>query len=278
MLHKKIELNEEGSYDAYASLYLIEDNYEMKRIKRPVAVICPGGGYEFVSCREGEPYALQFLSKGYHAVVLHYSIAPSSRYPTALLELGRVVSMLRENKEKWLVDDNKIFLVGSSAGGHLAASYACFWPRSFLSEKLVCEKESLCPNGLILCYPVITSGEYANRVSFENLLGDKYDLLIDDMSLEKQVSKENPPTFIWHTAADDLVPVENSLMFAKALHNCGVEVELHVFPRGGHGLALANTFTANSMYELIHTACEGWVNLAHRWVKETIGELEIPDL
>ena len=276
MLHKKIELHENGSSNAYITTYLLESNSEMHFKKRPVVVICPGGAYISVSDREGEPIALQFVAKGYHAVVLHHSVAPDAHYPTALLEVGRVVAMLRDRAEEWHIDTEKILLMGFSAGGHLAASYGCFWNRSFVAEMLACEREQLRPNGLLLSYPVITSGEFAHRNSFVHLLGDRYEELVEEMSLEKQVSKNNPPTFVWHTLTDEAVPVENSLLFAKALKDAGVSVELHVYPKGQHGLALANAITALDDSTVV-SSCQSWMTIAQQWITETFGALQPGD-
>ena len=134
MIHQRIELNEQGSKNAFVTTYIMEANPELPVKKRPTVVICPGGGYEFVSYRENEPVALQYLARGYNVVVLRYSVHPDATYPTALLELGRVVQMLHERADEWLIDENKIVLMGFSAGGHLAASYSCFWTKSFLPQ------------------------------------------------------------------------------------------------------------------------------------------------
>ena len=265
MLHKKIELRESGSFGAYATTYLIENNSEIKNRRRPVVIICPGGAYMSISDREGEPIALRFLSEGYHAIVLHYSVYPNATYPTALLELGRVVSMLREKSDEWLIDKDKIILMGFSAGGHLAASYSCFW-NGDVAELLSCDRDILKPNGLILSYPVITSGEYASRYSFTNLLGDKYDELIEKMSLEYRVNPHNPPTFIWHTKTDEAVPYQNSELFAKALKENNVPIELQLYPEGMHGLALANEVTAIDDSQIV-PSCQDWVIRALCWLK-----------
>ena len=124
----------------------------------------------------------------------------------------------------------------------------------------------------MLGYPVITSGEFAHRNSFVHLLGDRYEELVEEMSLEKQVSKNNPPTFVWHTLTDEAVPVENSLLFAKALKDAGVSVELHVYPKGQHGLALANAITALDTSTIV-PSCQSWIDLVQMWIRETYGEL-----
>ena len=268
MLYKKIELNENGSHGAFATTYFWENNAEMKVEKRPVVVICPGGAYCSVACREGEPIALQFLARGYHAVVLNYSVYPDATYPTALLELGRTVLMLRENAEKWLIDTDKIILMGFSAGGHLAASYSCFWSGEVISKALGCKKEDLKPNGLILGYPVITP-EHTLGGSFKHLLGERYAELLDEMRLEKQVNTSNPPTFMWHTVTDEAVSYKNSTLFEQALKENNISVELHLYPEGMHGLALANEVTAIDESQIV-PSCQDWFDKAIAWIKRTV--------
>lgn len=268
MLHKKIELRENGSFDAYATTYLIESNSEIKNRRRPVVIICPGGAYMSISDREGEPIALRFLAEGYHAIVLHYSVYPNATYPTALLELGRVVSMLSEKSDEWLIDKDKIILMGFSAGGHLAASYSCFWTKDFISRSLSCKREELMPNALILGYPVITS-EHTLGGSFRHLLGDKYDELLEKMSLEKQVNTDNPPTFMWHTVTDEAVSYKNSELFEAALKEKGVSAQLHLYPEGMHGLALANEVTAIDESQIV-PSCQDWLERALKWIKNNI--------
>lgn len=130
--------------------------------------------------------AMQYFAMGYQTVVLKYSIAPAV-YPAALTEVARTVLTLRENAEKWHIDADHIVVIGSSAGGHLAASYGMFWSEDWLWEGMgltEAQKELLRPQGMILNYPVITSGKFAHRDSFKNLLGDRYDELVEKMSLE----------------------------------------------------------------------------------------------
>lgn len=267
MIYQRIELNERGSKNSYATAYIWKANHELPARKRPAIIICPGGGYQFVSYREDEPVAFQYLARGYNVVVLHYSVYPDATYPTALLELGRVVLTLRQKAEEWLIDSDKIVLMGFSAGGHLVASYSCFWKKELLSESLGCSNDVLKPNGLVLAYPVITSGEYAHRGSFVNLLGDRYDELVNEMSLERQVTADNPPTFLWHTYTDGTVPVENSLLFAHALREKGVPTELHIYSEGEHGLSLASELTAVYDAQII-PSCQTWVELVHLWMQK----------
>ena len=265
MIYQKIELNEVGSKNSYATTYIWNTNHELPQKKRPTIVICPGGAYTFVSYREGEPVAFRFLSMGYNVVVLRYSVYPDATYPTALNELGRVVLTLREHSDEWLIDKEKIILMGFSAGGHLAGLFSCVWNRSQLAESLGCSSDMLKPNGLVLGYPVINSGKYAHEGTFNNLLGDRFDELVEQMSLENQITKDNPPTFLWHTLTDGIVPVENSVIFASALKENGISAELHIYSEGEHGLSLANEITAAYDSQIL-PSCQGWVDLVHQWV------------
>lgn len=170
MIYKKVEIKVEG-YQEIADLYtyILDNSVEMRpNRKRPVIVICPGGGYTMTSDREAEPIAMQYLARGYHAVILRYSVAPA-RYPLALLQLAKSVAYLREHAEEFHIDTAKIILQGFSAGAHLAASLGVFWKEKFISEVLHTETEMVRPNGMILSYPVISSGKFAHTGSFEAL-------------------------------------------------------------------------------------------------------------
>lgn len=270
MIHKKIKIQiPESEYEAQLVTYILENSEEMDiNRKRPIVLICPGGGYEFTSDREAEPLAMQFLARGFHAAVLRYSCSPA-RFPVALLQLGAAVGMIRESAEEWNIDADKIIVQGSSAGGHLAASLGVFWNKLFLAEKLDEEVQMIRPNGLLLSYPVITAGEKGHQDSFKHLLGKGYrqENNRQAMSVENYVSIDTPPTFIWHTMSDDVVPVENSLMFYQSLLNAGVPSELHIYPKGQHGLSLANDETKNSYGKCVQEECQTWIDLACTWIK-----------
>ena len=270
MIHEKLEIQLKNSeFKANLFTYLLDNSLEIDpNRKRPVVLICPGGGYTMTSDREAEALAVKFLAMGYHAAVLRYSVAPA-RFPEALLQLATAVALIRENAEKWHIDENKIVVQGSSAGGHLAASLGVFWNKSFVAEALEMDSEKFRPNGLMLSYPVITSGEKAHQGSFENVLGEQYADAQKRrfLSLEYHVSKDTPPTFLWHTAPDDVVPVENSLLFFQALHALNIPAELHIYPIGGHGLGLATSETATPEGYGIQAECESWITLAGEWMK-----------
>lgn len=268
MIHEKITIRlQDSSYEAALYTYILDNSPEIDPNRvRPIVVLCPGGGYEMTSDREAEAIAMQFLAAGCHAAVLRYSVAPA-RYPEALLQLAQTVRLIRENAEAWHIDTDRIVVQGSSAGGHLAASLAVFWDKPFVAEQIGTTQEWIRPNGLMLSYPVITSGEYAHDGSFEQLLGDAvYSELREKLSLEKQVSENTPATFLWHTATDDAVPVENSILFFTALHKYNIPVEMHIYAEGNHGLGLANEETSNVEGDGIKKECQSWIRLAQQWL------------
>lgn len=267
MRTEKIDIRNEAS-ESYAALYtyILDDTPDIPIHKRPMVIVCPGGGYFFTSDREAENVALQFCAMGYHAAVLRYSVTPAV-FPTAFLEVGKAVLTVREHAKEWHVHPDEIVVCGFSAGGHLAGSYGTLWNKDWAAEKLGAKSEDLRPNGMILCYPVINSGEYAHIDSFKNLLGKEFEEKRESLSLENCVTEATPRTFLWHTFEDGGVPVQNSLIFAKALADHHIPVELHVFETGDHGLSLANRITQNCGGGSINPACAKWIGLAHTWME-----------
>lgn len=271
MIHNIYDVSVEGSVgNPTLTTYIIDSSESFIINERPMIIVCPGGGYNHVSDREGEMLALQFLSAGFHTAVLKYSVAPAT-YPAQLLELAKSMELVREHAKEWHITPNRIFIQGSSAGGHLAASYGCFWKRPFITNatlKSDQDIEILRPNGLILSYPVITSGVHAHRGSFLDLLGDKYDELVDDMSLEHQVNQDTPKTFLWHTFEDEAVPVENTLLFIQALKAKSIPFECHIYPRGIHGLSLGNELTLSPNRSELQPDIGTWIELAKTFVRK----------
>jgi acetyl esterase/lipase len=240
---------------------------EMNR-RRPSIVICPGGAYEETVFRENEPVVLKFLSLGYNVFILKYSVL-FAKFPTSLLQLSAAVAFIRRRAKEYNADINRIAVCGFSAGGHLAGSLGVFWSEPFITQTLQLEAGLNQPNGLILCYPVITSGEYAHVKSFDRLLGSNAsNKLRESVSLEKQVNSKVPPTFLWHTFEDQIVPVENSLLFAGALRKNHIPFELHIFPSGRHGMSLCTHETGTGDYINLH--CANWVALCDEWMKSNI--------
>lgn len=268
MIHKVVDLKHEGTpANGKLYTYFLDNSEELNNgLLRPAVIICPGGGYAMTSDREAELIALKYMAMGCHALVLRYSVAPA-KYPAALLELALAMKYVRENAGRYYVDETKIMTCGFSAGGHLAASLGVFWKENMLSEKLEAESRWFQPNGQILCYPVITSGEFAHKGSFENLIGEGQEELRKKMSLEYQVNKDTPRTFIWHAFGDDCVPVENSILFVQALRKCNIPTEFHLYEKGGHGLGTAGKLTCNRDGSKIQKECETWMGLVEMWIE-----------
>ncbi len=268
MIYREIRVQAKGSSpEAHLTTYLLNTPEDLWIEKRPMVIVCPGGAYAYTSRREAEPVALAFNSFGYHAAVLDYSCAPA-HFPTALEELASVVRLVREHADEWHVDRERILVQGCSAGGHLAASLGILWQEEFLKEDLGLERsEVIRPNGMILAYPVITGGEYAHRDSFRNLLGEREPELRDAMSLEKRVTEQTCPAFVWATFTDGSVPAENSLLLVSALKAKGVSTEFHLYPHGGHGLSLANDLSAGLSGKEIQKDAASWTDLARTWLE-----------
>ena len=203
-------------------------------------VICPGGGYAHLAPHEGNDYALWLNQHGVAGFVLKYRLGSSGyRHPAMLQDAERAVRMVRANAAQWHVDPKRVGIMGSSAGGHLASTLMTHFEPGDTNAADPIERESSRPDLGILCYPVITFGEFAHVGSRDNLLGkNPSPELVKLLSNELQVTKNTPPCFIWQTFDDKTVPVENSLLFATALRRAGVPFDLHIYQHGRHGLGL----------------------------------------
>lgn len=240
--------------------------------RRPSVLVIPGGGYEMTSDREAEPIAMQFLAAGFNAFVLRYSVKPSV-FPVALLEAAEAVRRMRAHAAEWHVDGDRIAVIGFSAGGHLAANLATSVSDDVLAAHGY-DPDAVRPNALMLAYPVITSGPLAHRGSFDALLGEKKDdqEALDAVSIEKHIDAKTPPVFVWHTLPDGCVPCENTLMLIDACKKAGVSIEAHLFPEGGHGLALGNAETAWQGVNGIEPCVQAWPKLAIDWMRRTFAK------
>jgi acetyl esterase/lipase len=206
-------------------------------------VIFPGGGYGNLAEHEGTGYAEFFAQNGITAYVLKYRLGSNGyRHPVMLNDAARAVRLVRAFAKRDGLDPNRIAIIGSSAGGHLASTLITHFDPArphgpTLDPADPADRESSRPDLAILCYPVISLGEFAHAGSRKNLLGDNPSPdLVRALSNELQVSKDTPPTFVWHTVEDKAVPVENALLFASALRRAGVPFSLHVYETGAHGL------------------------------------------
>ncbi|MBQ8357836.1 MAG: alpha/beta hydrolase [Clostridia bacterium] len=244
---------------------------ELKMTPRRAVIVCPGGGYSMLSDREAEPIATQFLAAGFATFILRYSVKEGAANYTPLKQVALAVKYVREHAADFNVDPAYVFTCGFSAGGHLAASAGILWDAPELKEVLGDAPEGINrPTGMILSYPVITAGEWAHKGSIRKLCGreDFSKEEGDRFSLELHVNDTTPPTFIWHTFNDTCVPVQNSLLLAEAMTAVKVPFELHIFPKGPHGLALCNEQTAKGSENMLNPHCECWIELAIKWAKE----------
>jgi acetyl esterase/lipase len=220
-------------------------------------IVCPGGGYGGRAPHEGAPIAKWLNSLGVASFVLDYRVKPY-KHPIPLGDAQRGIRLVRARAAEWKIDPKRIGILGFSAGGHLAASAGTLFDAGKPDAADPIDRPSSRPDALILCYPVISFGEFRHHGSMVNLIGDNPDPdLRKKLSLENSVTRETPPTFLWHTSDDGGVPVENSLQFAAALHKNKVLFALHVFPHGNHGLGLAANVPE----------VKEWPALAGEWLK-----------
>jgi acetyl esterase/lipase len=205
-------------------------------------VICPGGGYAGLASHEGVDYARFLNEQGIAGFVLKYRLGSSGyRNPVMLQDAARAVRTVRAQATQWKLDPHRIGIMGSSAGGHLASTLLTHFDAGKPDATDPIDRQSSRPDLGILCYAVITMGQFTHEGSKHNLLGtDPSPELVRNLSNELQVTKDTPPCFIWHTWEDSAVPVENSLHFAEALRQAGVPFDLHVYQKGGHGLGLGS--------------------------------------
>ena len=219
-------------------------------------VICPGGGYAMRAGHEGKGYAEYFNALGMDAFVCEYRVAPH-RFPLPLLDIRRSIRYVRAHAAEYGVNPEKIAVMGSSAGGHLAALVSTYTaPVEFEGAD---ELDEVCPlpNASILCYPVVHLPDETNIAhvgSYKNLLGEDTDYAKYSPNL--LVNDTTPTAFLWHTSDDAVVNVINSYLYAKALREHNIKHEMHIFPSGYHGLGVATNMP--------HVA--QWTGLLKNWL------------
>ena len=283
--------------DVTLTTYLLQDSPELLAgKKRPAILVCPGGGYFNCSDREAEPIALRFAAMGYHSFVLRYStycegkafpdlskpvtVKERDLHPAPLNDIGAAMQLLCTHSDEWLVDTDRIAVCGFSAGGHNAAMYATRWQ----------EKGFPRPAAAILGYALtdyvfkhdfearqegsVTMFFHASDTAFLGT-ADPTEEALEDVSPARHVTKDTPPTFLWATAADELVPVQHSLLMAAALADARVPFEIHIFEKGKHGLSLADQASASALSECNPDAA-GWTELAGKWLQKRFA-LPLPE-
>lgn len=234
---------------ATITCYVQDNSPEMLNITtRPAILIFPGGGYYMCSDREAEPIAVAYLNQGYNAFVVRYSVGQSAAFEQAMADAEAALAYLRQNAETLAIDPQRIAAVGFSAGGHLAACLGTI------------SKER--PNALILGYPCILA-------SCGEMLGKALP------GADEAVDSNTPPTFLFSTQGDNVVPIENSLKFIAALAKAGVPFEEHIFLTGEHGLSLASSHTCSGKADAIDPDVAQWLPMSVRFLKHIWGDFAV---
>lgn len=295
----------ENRTDVTLTTYILDDSREMLNgRKRPAILICPGGAYVFCSDREAEPVALRFAAMGYHAFVLRYSVYnkgvmvdprgelfvdEDSKYPNAMCDLAAAMLCIRDHSESWLVDTDRIFLSGYSAGAHNSAMYCTHWNSGLLRERFHRPAEDFRPAGAVLGYGYYDWGllrEASAQDDMARMMGEGVDMAYfgtkhpsaeqyEMASPALSVTADTPPIFLWTTCGDRTLPSEQSMIMGCALAKAGVPYELHIFESGDHGLALADQATAGNP-EQLNSDVANWVPLAQRWLTRHF-PLDVPE-
>ncbi|MDU1525109.1 MAG: alpha/beta hydrolase [Lactococcus lactis] len=242
---------------AWVDFYQLQNLRPEENYTFPAIIICPGGGYQHISNRESDPLTLAFLAQGYQVFILNYTVMNKGTdynfLSQNITEVQAVFALINQHHEQWKINPEHVFLLGCSAGGHLAAWYGN-------SEQIYR------PKGVILCYPVtsFTFGWPSDLSHFNFEIEN-----ISEYNISEKVTSATPPTFIWHTADDASVPIYNSLKYCDRLSKHQVPFEAHFFEAGPHGISLANRTTAPSddyCLESVHR----WFSWASDWLERQI--------
>lgn len=280
--------------DAKLTANILDDGeFAKKGIRRPAVVVCPGGGYTMISINEGEPVALAYAAKGFHTFVLEYSVKIDHPFPTALRELARAMSIIRQNAEDWLLDRDNIAVIGFSAGGNLALSLGVYFNQPLLTDEMGLTEDQIRPNHVILGYPAVSlipqnreTPKFVLDMMEQGLIPDFRGPSIQEILIgHENVSQEEsaslnlipkihdkvPRTFVWGTYEDSLIPPTDLLGLATALHSVQVPCELHLFEKGPHGMSLCDENT-KSEAEIKGLSIPFWLPLSLEWLKQGMAE------
>lgn len=225
--------------------------------------VLAGGAYMMRTPHSGEKYAEFLAENGITAFVTDYRIKPFE-FPYPLLDSRRAIQFIRFHAKEFGIDKSKIAIMGTSAGGHLAALTSTYFKDIPTGCNDEISKEDFIPNAQILCYPVIyLNGEYSHKDSTENLLSEQKDNLAHRLTPLNLITDKTPPAFIWHSFSDSEVHVFNSIDYFKALKEKSILSELHIFPEGWHGIGLAN----DDPNDKIKAHVKEWNQLLLNWLK-----------
>lgn len=285
---KKLKLLKNS--DASLTAYLLDDGeLERENVKRKGMLICPGGGYTYVSKNEGEPVAMFFARQGYQTFVLNYSTKIENPFPKALVELANAMAVIKNNLDEWhLLDD--ISVIGFSAGGHLALSLGCFYNDSFLTSEIGLKKEDLRPSKILLGYPAVTLHpkregplppeilEQIEKGLMPDFRGPNIrEILIghenptkeeqEKLNLIQYLHKDMPPVFAFGSYEDTVIPASDILKLGEKLVSLGVQCSIHLFAKGPHGVSLCDETVKNAS-EVNHLSMGSWKKLCLEFIKE----------
>lgn len=263
MLCKKINCPEKEK--VFLDCYILDSGLKLgQEMARPAVIICPGGGYVYLSPREAEPVAMAYAAKGIHAFVLHYSIGWDAAGFQPLKEMDWAIGLIREHAEEWNVDTEKILSCGFSAGGHLA-----------LASGLLGKEK---PNGMILGYPATDLSGQGGLMSML-LIGMKSPTEEEFgwLNLNKKVTKDAPPLFMFSTGEDALTR-RMTLDLAMAYEENELLYEYHLFQKGPHGYSLANAACADGSSQVLNPHVEKWFDMSVEWLFSVFGEPEFKDV
>lgn len=240
--------------------------YTMCDHKRPAMIVLPGGGYSVLAYYEGEPVAVEFMSYGFNAFVLRYSIGkPNCNFPNPLQEVSAAIAHIRENAEEYRIDPDRIFVCGFSAGGHLAGCIGTMWKLDAAKFKPDMEYGINRPTGVILSYPVTTTDPAYSHGCIKSIIDDT-EYALEDGDVVKHVDSDSAPAFIWHSERDRGVHPMNSLMTAEAYARADVPYEIHIYSDGDHGIGLGTKITADPNWpRMIAPLCAKWAEAAANW-------------
>lgn len=246
--------------DVYLNGIINESNFEYPNTKRMSVLILPGGGYSFVSLREKDPIMCRFNSFGYNSFSLEYSC--KTLYPVPHLEVMCAIDYINNHSDEFNQQKGTTSVIGFSAGGHLACTYA------YLYKTLSKKKDlNLKPYALILAYPVTSLIQTDNPDCVDNI--SHFDnKLMHLLSAEEHVTSDYPPTFMWTTKTDDLVNPNNVIWLRDALKKKKVVNKCIIYSNGPHGLSLANEATWCNNINMLNKEVSGWPELAHEFIKK----------
>ncbi len=261
---------ENGLADPILEIAIQPQHKRFTDAKRPAFLALPGGGYANLAPHEGWPLAFEFMALGCNGFILHYSTngeLQQNVYPQQILEVACALDYICKNADAFCIDTNKLAIAGSSAGGHLAASYCTLRNRPEVTKHIAPPPVA----AAVLLYPVISGYYQSHEGSIQRLLGKK-DVTEEErryVSCELHVDKQiTPPTFIWAAANDPTVPVSNSLRYGEALAEAKIPFELHIYPYGGHGQSTGTVYTSALTDRAVAAHLAQWVPAVKNWMKQ----------